>query len=914
MTILNVGYGTTDPQKLLHLVQSNVTLILQDSRNNNEGTTNIEFIQGSGNFGENAFVDWQLSNSNSTFCIKRAFDNITSDVVIFSHDGNVNVSNDLSVNGTFIRNGTDIYTYFEDRIDSVISGLFDGNYFSLTNQPPSFDFNYNSLTDIPFTTIDENTLEVVGGVLKVIESNTSNYVSLTSNLLSNNLNTAIDDTSNYVLQTSNYVQHIEAVITTRIDGVDNVDNIFGFFKNTQFEKDNSDYINIKKASANNIGGIKVGDNTTIDNFGVLSVDMASYIGDVELKGDLVTSNLTILGDSTTLKNNVFITESLEINNTGTGAAISVTQTGSTDDIFIASNIGGEVFSIINNGNVGIGITEPENILDVDGDINITGNYKVNGNNLSYSDLVGTPDQYTLPVATTSVLGGIKVGSNLSIDGTGIVSAILVKSDWDAISGDAEILNKPTLFDGNYNSLTNKPTLFSGSYHDLTNKLIFDTNDFNIQYDISSGTSISINSSGQTNQVWTTTGNNIYYNSGNVGIGTNNPTEKLEVNGNIKYSGVCFNDYESITLNQAGWVKIGRYKNSTNCKFVVDIKGIGNHDILEIDVFHKYKNTTGESIQIKSGFSFSSSSASIKNIKITNYKSSDIYAERTIWVQYETNNTNNTILRCYLTLLHINNEFNTIGGLAFQTTQPSGTLFQTNDNGITYINHNMSILDGNVGIGTTNPRHKIDIYNGNLGIRSINESTDSIIYLGCPYSSSSAYKGAIIFDANGTWSTGTLHICNRDVLNDNTTNASIADARISILRNGNVGIGTTNPTYKLDVSGNIRCTSLYQTSDKRLKNNIQNLNSVLDLINGVNPVSFNIETDNKTKYGFIAQELENIIPDIVNTPNDDDDYYCVDYVSMIPLLTKSTQELHKIIIEQENKISKLEEILARNGIV
>ena len=113
MTILNVGYGTTDPKKLLHLVQSNVTLILQDSRNNNEGTTNIEFIQGSGNFGENAFVDWQLSNSNSTFCIKRAFDNITSDVVIFSHDGNVNVSNDLSVNGTFIRNGTDIYTYFK---------------------------------------------------------------------------------------------------------------------------------------------------------------------------------------------------------------------------------------------------------------------------------------------------------------------------------------------------------------------------------------------------------------------------------------------------------------------------------------------------------------------------------------------------------------------------------------------------------------------------------------------------------------------------------------------------------------------------------------------------------------------------------------------------------------------------------
>jgi len=29
---------------------------------------------------------------------------------------------------------------------------------------------------------------------------------------------------------------------------------------------------------------------------------------------------------------------------------------------------------------------------------------------------------------------------------------------------------------------------------------------------------------------------------------------------------------------------------------------------------------------------------------------------------------------------------------------------------------------------------------------------------------------------------------------------------------------------------------------------------------------------------------------------------------------ATQELHKIIMEQENRINKLEEILARNGIV
>ena len=44
-----------------------------------------------------------------------------------------------------------------------------------------------------------------------------------------------------------------------------------------------------------------------------------------------------------------------------------------------------------------------------------------------------------------------------------------QSDWNATSGLAEILNKPTLFSGSYTDLTNKPTLFSGSYNDLTNK-------------------------------------------------------------------------------------------------------------------------------------------------------------------------------------------------------------------------------------------------------------------------------------------------------------------------------------------------------------------------------------------------------------------------------------------------------------
>ena len=70
---------------------------------------------------------------------------------------------------------------------------------------------------------------------------------------------------------------------------------------------------------------------------------------------------------------------------------------------------------------------------------------------------------------------VKMVNNIAPDVNGNVSINIptptpqVNSDWNATSGVAQILNKPTLFSGSYNDLTNKPVLFSGSYNDLTNK-------------------------------------------------------------------------------------------------------------------------------------------------------------------------------------------------------------------------------------------------------------------------------------------------------------------------------------------------------------------------------------------------------------------------------------------------------------
>ena len=147
----------------------------------------------------------------------------------------------------------------------------------------------------------------------------------------------------------------------------------------------------------------------------------------------------------------------------------------------------------------------------------------------------------------------------------------------------------------------------------------------------------------------------------------------------------------------------------------------------------------------------------------------------------------------------------------------------------------------------------------------------------------------------------------EIWNDGVPYIPPISSSVISLSGEKVGIGvvpTSDSPYKLNVYGDIKCHNLFQTSDKRYKNNIEQLDSILHLINDIVPVSYNTENDSKTKYGFIAQDLEDIIPDIVNIPRDRKDLYSIDYISMIPLLTKSIQELSNIINNQQKEINKL----------
>jgi cytoskeletal protein CcmA (bactofilin family) len=104
-----------------------------------------------------------------------------------------------------------------------------------------------------------------------------------------------------------------------------------------------------------------------------------------------------------------------------------------------------------------------------------------------------------------------------------------------------------------------------------------------------------------------------------------------------------------------------------------------------------------------------------------------------------------------------------------------------------------------------------------------------------------------------------------------------------------------------------------TSDRRFKKNIVPLENVLMSINSTNiidllrPVAFEMIDDEsgRPRYGFIAQELENVLPSLVVAEKDDQGTKTVLYQDLIALLTVIVQQQEE---ELKNTNNKLEQAL------
>ena len=138
-----------------------------------------------------------------------------------------------------------------------------------------------------------------------------------------------------------------------------------------------------------------------------------------------------------------------------------------------------------------------------------------------------------------------------------------------------------------------------------------------------------------------------------------------------------------------------------------------------------------------------------------------------------------------------------------------------------------------------------------------------------------------------------------ITNDTTTNV------VQYIGMSRTTSGSLSDLYVADTelyfnpsTGALTAIDFDSLSDIKLKENILNLENSLRTIEKINPVSFNWKDNGRKAYGVIAQELEKILPELVET-NKDTDTKSVSYVQLISFLIAAVKEQQ----EQINTIRK-----------
>ena len=117
---------------------------------------------------------------------------------------------------------------------------------------------------------------------------------------------------------------------------------------------------------------------------------------------------------------------------------------------------------------------------------------------------------------------------------------------------------------------------------------------------------------------------------------------------------------------------------------------------------------------------------------------------------------------------------------------------------------------------------------------------------------------------------------------------------------------------INSNSNITCVDLVETSDKRLKDNIKDVDEdCSEIVKKVNVKTYNLKSDDKKKnhIGFIAQEIKEILPDKFEAVvNEDSEFMGINYGKMSAILWKCCQEQQNKIEHLEARLFELEDIV------
>jgi hypothetical protein len=152
----------------------------------------------------------------------------------------------------------------------------------------------------------------------------------------------------------------------------------------------------------------------------------------------------------------------------------------------------------------------------------------------------------------------------------------------------------------------------------------------------------------------------------------------------------------------------------------------------------------------------------------------------------------------------------------------------------------------------------------------------------------------ILDEDGDDITLDAEVVISNTININST--MYATNKVSFNQNTNV----------FSVDGKLTANQIRNNSDVRLKKDIIPIENALERLLLIRGKEYKLKSTDETQYGFIAQDVQPVIPSIVNLENG---YLNISYIELIPFLVESIKQLHTNYTLLNERIEKIDNTLS-----
>lgn len=380
---------------------------------------------------------------------------------------------------------------------------------------------------------------------------------------------------------------------------------------------------------------------------------------------------------------------------------------------------------------------------------------------------------------------------------------------------------------------------------------------------------------------------------NLGLSTSSPTARLDVNGTARVRNLPTTTTDSYILTSDTNGNIRRQLKSTVGGGGNDIDwlkvGGGNPTSINDNIYTNGRvgidiTNPQETLHLNGSIRGNIGTGALRVKSSSGYL--DLGSQNSSWAHIYTDRPG----------IIFNKPVYEVGG-QFSSYSNSNLFMQTA--GITRITALRS--NGNVGISTTTPTAKLHTV-GTVRFQNLPNGKRPTYLLGTDSSGNvMEYSPSVI---GGGVNCNFPNFLIKSSGFGSTTCSQIYDNGI------NVGIGTTSPGNKLTVNGNIQSLSNTFLSDKKYKKNIKTINNALESVLELSGTTYDwrrdeykeIEFSDKKQYGLIAQEVEKVIPEIVNISENNE--YSLNYIGLIPVLIEAIKEQQNQIVTLNKKISNL----------